>query len=86
MLLFGQLKPYKGADILIRALAALPRLCGNSVSCAWSGGPIWIRPPLELARALQVEENIVWDLRFIPVVELPGSRGNGYHPDALSGD
>lgn len=73
LLLFGQLKPYKGADVLIRALAVLPPAVRQQCVVRVVGRAHMDTAPLfELARALQVEKNIVWDLRFVPDEELPG--------------
>ncbi len=72
LLLFGQLKPYKGADVLIRALAALPPDVRQQCVARVVGRAYMDTAPLvELARALNVEEQVVWDLRFVPEAELP---------------
>jgi glycosyltransferase involved in cell wall biosynthesis len=71
LLLFGKLKPYKGADVLIRALAAMP--AGARARCRLRivGKPYMdVEPLFALAKELQVDSNIVWDLRFVADDEL----------------
>ena len=66
LLLFGKLKPYKGADILIRALAELPADIRAKTRLSIVGqAQMDIAPLVGLARDLKVDNNIVWDLRFV---------------------
>jgi len=71
LLLFGKLKPYKGADILIRALGAMQpqtrarchvRIVGKSY--------MDVEPLRALAKEQGVESNIAWDLRFVDHSEM----------------
>jgi glycosyltransferase involved in cell wall biosynthesis len=71
LLLFGKLKPYKGADVLIRALAAMPAATRARCRLRIVGKPYMdVEPLFALARELQVDANIVWDLRFVADDEL----------------
>jgi glycosyltransferase involved in cell wall biosynthesis len=71
VLLFGKIKPYKGADVLIRALAAMPAASRARCRVHVVGKPYMDMEPLfALARELGVESNIVWDLRFVAEDEL----------------
>jgi glycosyltransferase involved in cell wall biosynthesis len=66
ILLFGKLKPYKGIDILIRALGALSPSTRAECRLRIVGKPYMDLEPLTaLARELGVENYIVWDLRFV---------------------
>ena len=65
-LLFGKLKPYKGADLLIRALSAMPIDALAKTLVRIVGEPRMDTTPLfALARELKVDHRIVWDLRFV---------------------
>lgn len=72
LLLFGQLKPYKGADIAIRALADLPEDLREKCRLRIAGKAMMdVEPLKKLAADLGVEKYVVWDLRFIKDEELP---------------
>jgi len=65
-LLFGQIKPYKGVDVVIRALARLSDL-RSRCRVRIAGKPYMdMAPLLRLAEELGVEDSLVFDLRFIP--------------------
>lgn len=71
ILLFGKLKPYKGADLLIEALARLSdaqrrRCCLQIVGKA----EMDTAPLHDLAKRLGVENCIKWDLRFVDDEEM----------------
>jgi glycosyltransferase involved in cell wall biosynthesis len=71
VLLFGKIKPYKGTDVLIRALAAMPAASRARCRARVVGKPYMDMEPLfALARELGVESNIIWDLRFVAEDEL----------------
>ena len=71
LLLFGKIKPYKGTDVAIRALAAMPAASRARCQLRVVGKPYMDMEPLfALARELRVEPNIVWDLRFVSDDEL----------------
>jgi glycosyltransferase involved in cell wall biosynthesis len=71
VLLFGKIKPYKGTDVLIRALAAMPVASRARCRVRVVGKPYMDMEPLfALAKELGVESNIVWDLRFVADNEL----------------
>ncbi|MGJ7522949.1 glycosyltransferase family 4 protein [Variovorax sp. LT1P1] len=66
VLLFGYLKHYKGADILIEALAKIPMPSRAAIRLRIAGKPLMDTEPLfARARQLDVEDSIRWDLRFI---------------------
>jgi glycosyltransferase involved in cell wall biosynthesis len=72
LLLFGAIKPYKGLDILIRSLYIL-KSNGHDVDLLVSGSPC-----MDLAEVKKyvidnnIQENITWDLRYIPEHEVCG--------------
>lgn len=71
ILLFGHLKPYKGADILIKALGHMPADVRKKSKVRIVGKPqMETKPLFDLAKNLGVEENIQWDLRFIEEAEV----------------
>src|SRR5262249_10198781 len=71
LLLFGKIKPYKGTDVAIRALAAMPAESRARCRLRIVGKPYMdVEPLFALARELRVEPNIVWDLRFVSDDEL----------------
>lgn len=66
LLLFGKLKPYKGADILIRALAALPASVLEQCRLRIVGkAEMDVRPLIDLADHLNVSQHIDWNSRFV---------------------
>lgn len=72
ILFFGILKPYKGLDVLIQALAYLSDEVRKNLKVLIVGLPrMNIRPLKALARDLNVDELIHWDLRFVPEKEIP---------------
>ncbi len=65
-LLFGHLKHYKGADLLIEALAKMPPESRTKICLRIVGKPqMDVAPLKERAIALGVQGHIEWDLRFI---------------------
>jgi glycosyltransferase involved in cell wall biosynthesis len=73
VLLLGTIKHYKGADILVRAFAALPPERRATVRLRIVGQPfIDIDALRALAARLGVAERIDWDLRFVDDAEIPG--------------
>jgi glycosyltransferase involved in cell wall biosynthesis len=70
-LLFGQIKPYKGVDVVIRALARLSEDLRSRCRVRIAGKPYMdMAPLLRLAKELGVEDSLVFDLRFIPDEEV----------------
>ena len=66
ILLFGHLKPYKGADVLIGALSHLPDDVRARCLVRIVGKPqMDVEPLFALARERGVDTSIRWDLRFI---------------------
>ncbi|WP_132251196.1 glycosyltransferase family 4 protein [Methylobacterium segetis] len=72
VLLFGQIKPYKGVDVLIRALQYLPDDVRSIIRVHIVGRPqMDVDPLMALARTSGVEDLIKWDLRFVGEEEIP---------------
>lgn len=70
-LLFGQIKPYKGVDVLLRALARLDRTARSKCRVRVVGKPYMDTAPLtELARTLGVDDLVEFEFRFVPDAEL----------------
>jgi len=73
LLLFGQIKPYKGTDVIIRALSLLPHETRNKCMLQVIGKPQMDMDSLfQLAKDLSVEASIHWDLRFVDEDEIAG--------------
>ena len=71
LLQFGKIKAYKGVDVLIRAVALLPREVRDRCRIKVIGKPyVDPRPLFELARALDVEDTVELDLRFVSDEEM----------------
>lgn len=67
VLLVGKLKPYKGADILIRAAALLPDALKAKTRFVIAGKPyIEVSTLMALAEQLGVRELFGFDMRFLP--------------------
>lgn len=72
LLAFGTIKPYKGTDILIRALAALAPEVRQQIRLVIAGSPGDFGENLKaLAGQLGVNDSIEWIFRFIPDEEVP---------------
>jgi glycosyltransferase involved in cell wall biosynthesis len=72
VLFFGNLKHYKGVDVLIRAFAQLATGVRQRTKLHIAGYPAMdVNPLRELAQRLGVDDRIKWDLRFIPENEIP---------------
>jgi glycosyltransferase involved in cell wall biosynthesis len=70
--LFGQIKPYKGVDVLLRALARLDRNARAKCCVRVVGKPYMDTGPLTaLARSLGVDDLVRFEFRFVPDDELP---------------
>ena len=71
ILLFGKIKPYKGVDVMLRALALLPPDLRARCVVKVVGWPEMPMGPLfEMVKDLQLEERVEFDLRFIPEDEV----------------
>ena len=71
LLQFGQIKPYKGIDVLIRATALLPAELRDRLRVRVVGKPYMdVRPLLDLARTLEVERNFDFDFRHVAEAEI----------------
>ena len=71
VLLFGRLRPYKGADLLIDALARLTPRQKERVRVRVVGEPLMPVEPLRAhAEKAGVAAQIDWDLRFVPDEEI----------------
>jgi glycosyltransferase involved in cell wall biosynthesis len=72
VLLLGEIKPYKGVDTALRALAALPERFRLVVA----GRPrMDLAPLVQLAAELGVGDRVEWRTGFVPVAELPALIG-----------
>lgn len=77
LLLFGYLKHYKGADVLIEAIAQMPPHARSITHLHVVGKPLMdTQPLLERARQLGIEDRITWDLRFVGDEEIVDIFGN----------
>jgi glycosyltransferase involved in cell wall biosynthesis len=71
LLMFGQIKPYKGIDVLLRALAALDPETRARCRVCIAGKPYMDTAPLvELRRALGLEDIVSFRFQFVPDAEL----------------
>jgi glycosyltransferase involved in cell wall biosynthesis len=72
LLFFGNLHPYKGVDILLRAFARLsPKNAQNTTLTIAGRAEMDVEPLRRLARQLQIEDRLDWRLRPIPESEVP---------------
>ena len=72
LVLFGKIKPYKGADVLIEAFARLPEGLRARARLRVVGKPYMDPAPLrELARSRGVLDRLTIEPRFVPDSELP---------------
>jgi glycosyltransferase involved in cell wall biosynthesis len=71
ILMFGKVKPYKGVDVLIRAVALLPGAERARCRVRVIGKPYMdTKPLLELAAALGVANRFIFDFRFVEDAEM----------------
>lgn len=71
ILLFGKIKPYKGVDVMLRALALLPREVRGRCVVKVVGWPEMPMEPLfAMVKDLQLEDHVEFDLRFVPEDEI----------------
>jgi glycosyltransferase involved in cell wall biosynthesis len=72
ILLFGKIKPYKGLDVLLRAMAALPLQAARRCRLRVIGAPYMdVTPLTEFARQAGIGGSIDFDLRFVGDSEIP---------------
>lgn len=66
LLMFGRIRPYKGVDVLLDALALIPRERLDTISVRIAGSPLMDTEPLKtLATSHGVGDRVTWDLRFL---------------------
>jgi glycosyltransferase involved in cell wall biosynthesis len=71
LLMFGQIKPYKGIDVLLRALAALDAETRARCHVCIAGKPYMDTAPLiGLRRDLGLEETVEFRFEFVPDAQL----------------
>jgi len=71
LLHFGQLKPYKGTDLLLRAWAEVPERLRRQTPLRISGLPAMpVEPLLRLSEELGLGSTVTWDLRHVPEEEV----------------
>ncbi len=69
---FGVIKPYKGVDVLLKAWAQVPIDVRLNAHLVISGKPGQDIEELKgLAKSLNLNNEISWDLRFVPEDEIP---------------
>ena len=79
--LFGQIKPYKGVDVLIEAFARLPQQLRAEARLRVVGRPFMdLDPLLDLARKRGVAPQLSLEPRFVPDDEIPTLFG----PDSIA--
>lgn len=72
VLAFGSIKPYKGIDILFRALHLVRQDPNNRIRLLIAGSPGDLEGELrQLAHQLQISDLIEWRLGFVPDEEVP---------------
>jgi len=72
ILLFGKIKPYKGVDVLLRAIGLLPASVRESCLVKIVGRPEMPMAPLfAMVKDLQLENQVEFDLGFIAEHEIP---------------
>jgi glycosyltransferase involved in cell wall biosynthesis len=76
LMIFGEIKPYKGVDLAIEALAKLPDRFRGKVRLVVAGRPGMPTSGLRaLARKLGVEARVEWVDRYLGLDELPAILG-----------
>jgi glycosyltransferase involved in cell wall biosynthesis len=76
--LFGKIKPYKGADLLIQAFAAMPKMLRDQAQIHIIGKPYMDLSPLhDLAATLGVAESVRIEPRFVRDEEVDALFGPG---------
>jgi glycosyltransferase involved in cell wall biosynthesis len=71
LLMFGGIKPYKGVDILLRAIALLPQDARNVCRLRVVGeSRMPMEPLFDLANSLGIASQVDFDLRFVPDGEI----------------
>lgn len=71
LLLFGKIKPYKGTDVLLRAVAALPDDLRRRCRVVVAGKPYMnMEPLMTTVSALGLNGQVSFDLRYIPDEEI----------------
>lgn len=72
LLLFGKIKPYKGLDLLLQALAALPENLRDRWSLRVVGEPhMDVEPLVAQAQQSGIADRIDFDFRFVEESEIP---------------
>jgi glycosyltransferase involved in cell wall biosynthesis len=73
VLFFGEIKPYKGLQILLEAIAALPPATRAKLRLHVTGRPrMEMAPLIQFCHAHGFAEQVMWDLRFIREPEIAG--------------
>jgi glycosyltransferase involved in cell wall biosynthesis len=77
-LMFGEIKPYKGVDLLIEAFARIPAPLRAAARLHVVGRPrMDVEPLRELAEARGIAAHFVLEPRFVPFEEIPSLFGPG---------
>jgi glycosyltransferase involved in cell wall biosynthesis len=71
-LLFGQIKPYKGIDIMVKAFSRLPEPLRNRAKMRVVGkSHMDLTPLVDLAHSLGIASRLVIEQRFVPDENIP---------------
>jgi glycosyltransferase involved in cell wall biosynthesis len=71
VLFFGNIEPYKGLDVLLRAFALLSEQLRRRARLMIAGRPVFDIAGLKrLSHSLGIAEQVNWDLRFVPDQEV----------------
>jgi glycosyltransferase involved in cell wall biosynthesis len=72
LMIFGEIKPYKGIDIALKALALISRELRNKIKLVIAGRPrIDVSKLKQLADNLGVNSQVMWRPEYIPHEDLP---------------
>jgi glycosyltransferase involved in cell wall biosynthesis len=70
--MFGIVKPYKGYEVILKAISLLPIKLTKDIQLLIAGsGDEIIKPYKKLAEELNINRLVSWDIRFIPEEEIP---------------
>lgn len=71
LLMFGGITPRKGVDVLLRAIALMPRDARHACRLRVVGEPgMPMEPLFDLVNSLGISEQVTFDLRFVPDEEI----------------
>jgi glycosyltransferase involved in cell wall biosynthesis len=72
LMIFGEMKPYKGIDIALKALALIPRELRNKIKLVIAGRPrMDVSKLKQLAEDLGIHRQVIWKPEYIVHKDLP---------------